>query len=119
MTLSDQFHEQTTDLGATSLFMAPADKNGEGIIDSFSHLTCYEILEGVPAPPRAIVENQFGRHELDLGFPRELCVPSEKLLSTGPVTLDHYKCYESAGEPLYNMLYGRCRNLSFCPWVQL
>jgi len=98
--LVDQFQDQTTDLGLLNLFLVPANKNGEGIIDGISHLACNEILEGEPAPPVVFAQNQFGEQQLNLGLPRELCVPTEKLLSPGPVVVDHFKCYEAVGDPL-------------------
>jgi hypothetical protein len=98
--LIDQFQTQTTDLGPLNLFLAPADKNGEGIIDPISHLACHEIVDGEPAPPVVFAQNQFGEQELNLGLPRELCVPTEKFLTPGPVTVDHFKCYEAFGDPL-------------------
>ncbi len=93
----DQFGSQTTDLGEVNLFLVPANKNGEGLVDDISHLTCHEIFDGEPAPPQVIVENQFGSAVLDLGQPRELCLPTEKLLSPGLVSIDHFKCYEASG----------------------
>jgi hypothetical protein len=95
----DQFGTQTTDLGPSIRFLVPADKNDEGIGDPFSHLTCYQITDGV-AGPAVISTNQFGVQPLTLGTPDSLCVPTEKLISPGPVDLDHYKCYQAAGAPV-------------------
>jgi hypothetical protein len=79
----------------------PADKNGEGIEDPFSHLTCYQIDEGEPAPSNVTVTNQFVTDEpLDVNVPKELCVPTEKLIAPGPVDIDHFKCYEASGDPV-------------------
>ena len=94
--LVDQFGSQTTDLGRPVHFLVPADKDSEGIEDPISHLTCYEIVDGV-AGPQLISTNQFGAQPLTLGVPDSLCVPTEKLITPGPVDLDHYKCYEAAG----------------------
>jgi hypothetical protein len=98
--LIDQFQDQTTDLGLLNMFLVPADKNQEGMIDPISHLACHEILEGEPAPPVVFAQHQFGEQQLHLGMPRELCVPTEKLISPGLVTVDHFKCYDAAGDPL-------------------
>ena len=94
--IDDQFGTQQTDLGRPIRFMVPVDKNGEGLSDFFSHLTCYQIVDGV-AGPAVISTNQFGAQPLTLGVPDSLCVPTEKLIAPGPVNLDHYKCYLAAG----------------------
>jgi hypothetical protein len=92
----DQFGSQTTDLGLPIRFLVPVDKNDEGLGDPISHLTCYQIVDGDPGP-QVISTNQFGAQPLTLGDPDSLCVPTEKLISPGPVDLDHYKCYQAAG----------------------
>jgi len=94
--LVDQFGSQITDLGSPVRFLVPTDKNDEGIGDPISHLTCYDIPDGV-AGPQVISTNQFGVQPLTLGVPDSLCVPTEKLISPGLVDLDHYKCYAAAG----------------------
>jgi hypothetical protein len=99
--IDDQFGTQVTDLGSTKLFLVPADKNGEGISDPFSHLTCYEIADGEPGPPNVTVTNQFVTDApIDVGLPTELCVPTEKLITPGPVDIDHFKCYDAMGDPV-------------------
>jgi hypothetical protein len=97
--IDDQFGSQTTDLGQPTRFLVPVDKNDEGIDDPISHLTCYDIVDGV-AGPQVISTNQFGVQPLTLGDPDSLCVPTEKLISPGPVDVDHYKCYAAAGAPI-------------------
>ena len=57
--IDDQFGSQTTNLGRPHRFMVPVSKNDEGIADFFSHLTCYQIVDGV-AGPAVISTNQFG-----------------------------------------------------------
>ena len=94
--ISDQFGSQTTDLGDPTRFMVPVDKNGEGLFDFFSHLTCYRIVDGV-AGPAVISTNQFGVQPLTLGVPDSLCIPTEKLIASGPISIDHYKCYFASG----------------------
>ena len=95
--ITDQFGSVITDLGSPSHFLVPADKNAEGITDFFSHLTSYDILDPVLAPPTVIVINQFGTQTLSLGESSTLLVPTEKLITPGPVDLDHYHCYEASG----------------------
>ncbi len=99
VTMADQFGTQTTDLGPVNFFMVPADKNDEGIFDSFTHLTCHEIVEPVPSQiPYVSATNQFATDQpLAVGLPRELCVPTEKLIAPGPIDGDHYRCWEASG----------------------
>ena len=94
--IRDQFGDHTTDLGAPTRFLVPVDKNDEGILDPISHLTCYQIEDGV-AGPLVISTNQFGVQPLTLGVPESLCVPTEKLINPGVVDVDHYKCYFATG----------------------
>ena len=97
--IDDQFGSQTTDLGPPIRFLVPVDKNDEGLGDPISHLTCYRMTDGVSGPA-VISTNQFGAQPLTLGAPDSLCVPTEKLITPGPVDLDHYKCYAASGAPL-------------------
>ena len=97
VTLTDQFGTNTTALGVPALFMVPADKNQEGIDDSFTHLTCYEVSDPGPAGPNVKATNQFGSNQLALGQPKYLCAPTEKLIHPGPVTLAHFQCYDASG----------------------
>jgi hypothetical protein len=57
------------------------------------------FLKQKQAEPRRTIRfhNQFGQHSVDIGFPKFLLVPAQKLSDEGnvfPVSLDHYKCYE-------------------------
>lgn len=97
VTLRDQFNEEVVDLGALDLFLVPADKNGEGLQDSISHLACNPIPNGNPGFPWVVVTNQFGEATLNVGIAKELCVPTEKLITPGTVTIEHFKCYEASG----------------------
>lgn len=61
----------------------PTDKNGEGVFDPLSHLTCYKVAlaPGTPKLPPIVVEtdDQFGHLTLKVGSkPKTLCVPSSK-----------------------------------------
>jgi hypothetical protein len=80
--------------------MVPADKNGEGLQDSISHLACNPILDGNQGYPLVIVNNQFGDAVLDVGDAQQLCVPTEKLITPGAVTIEHFKCYQASGSPV-------------------
>jgi hypothetical protein len=96
VTMVDQFGAQTTDLGGTRYFMVPTQKNNEPFHDLFTHLTCYDIVDAAPPPTGAVtVTNQFGIDQpLDVGDPKELCVPTEKLIAPGPIDGDHFRCWE-------------------------
>ena len=62
-------------------YCAPADKNGEGIMDP-SHLLCYQVRKVVGSPPfkppapAVFTEDQFGAASYRVFGPRELCVPT-------------------------------------------
>ncbi len=61
----------------------PTDKNGEGVLDGESHLTCYKVKlpPGTPKLPNRVVEtdDQFGQLTLKVSSkPKMLCVPSLK-----------------------------------------
>ena len=96
--LVDQFQTQTVDLGSVVAFAPPADKNTEGVLNPFDHLTCYDIPVG-NFDASVDVFNQFGPQTLTVGDPDMLCVPTEKFPgpSPAPLTLDHYKCYGASG----------------------
>ena len=75
-------------VGGAKLFCNPVDKNGEGVIDAQSRLTCYRIWAEkdwrywwLPRKPKetVAVENQFGPQTLELGNARLLCVPTEQI----------------------------------------
>jgi len=76
-------------------FLNPVDKNGEGIIDKFSHLNWYMI--DAPDEPRRQVSlyNQFGLQTIVIDQPYALLAPAEKVEpgSQFPAQLDHYKVY--------------------------
>jgi len=85
---------------------APADKNGEGVVDPATHLLGYRIKPGkgeakhVPVTGLEVM-NQFGLISLDTVKPDRLLVPAAKDL-VGPVAepdpsahdVDHYRCYK-------------------------
>ena len=99
--LQDQFGVELDVLvGEPELFCNPVDKNGEGIKDESSHLTCYDIkddedeaagennpvddgdgdeLGDMTAKRVVSVSNQLAEQALEVEEPKLLCVPSEKL----------------------------------------
>ncbi len=61
------------------MLCAPVDKNGEGIGDPVSHLTCYELEKlKVKATLDVAVNDQFGELILTVQKPKFVCVPSTK-----------------------------------------
>ncbi|MGQ0824614.1 MAG: DUF7450 family protein [Actinomycetota bacterium] len=79
--VDDQFGNRSLRITRPATLCAPADKNGEGIIDPVNHLLCYKAF----ATPVHKVEgaqgaNQFGNLVMKLGREDELCVPSTKTL---------------------------------------
>ena len=124
--LQDQFDTTANAAGQTSsgyetvrvdeprVFCNPARKihgtDSAGINDVNHHLTCYGIEALDPFEPRVVdVLNQFGTGRLQVLRPIGLCAPTQKLLVNGdkpqfggdaPKGLDHFKCYEVAGQPL-------------------
>ena len=78
--LEDEFGVELQVLvGEPKLFCNPADKNGEGIKNDESHLTCYEIEDDAEAEQVVVVTNQFSVQNLEVEDSELLCVPSEKL----------------------------------------
>jgi hypothetical protein len=48
-----------------------------------------------------MVTNQFVTDaHITVRIPMELCVPTEKLITPGPVDIDHFKCYDVIGDPV-------------------
>ena len=51
---------------------------------------------GRPTSIGASVTNWFVTDQpLDIGAPKELCVPTEKLIAPGPIDGDHFRCWEA------------------------
>ncbi len=88
----------------------PADKNGEGIDDSETHLRGYEIQlsKTEPKQPRFVkrtsvkVEDQFGVLLIDVTKPQGLLLPSAKSLQAPADPpdpqgheVDNFKCYKT------------------------
>ena len=79
----DQFGPLSLDLKKPVSLCAPADKNGEGIVDQDAYLTCYK-LRAFPARQfvngQIFVVDQFGMKPVAITRPTEFCVPSTILL---------------------------------------
>lgn len=106
--LEDQFDQflgikETVVLTALTRFSNPVDKNGEGIVNPFAHLTWYTFDGTQPVPGWQItLRNQFGEDQWIVGDPKVLLVPAEKIEpgSQPPTGLSHFKCYEAlSGTP--------------------
>ena len=84
--LWDQFQQRTVELSDVEQFCDAVDKNGENIIDSTAHLTCYRVKKPVSSTKADITStDQFG--DLGLSVKRgrtQLCVPSEAVAVVDP-----------------------------------
>ena len=80
--LVDQFGETLQILEEPAMLCVPVDKNGEGIQNPVSHLTCYELEDTDDAdefePLDVAVNDQFGELILTVQEPKFVCVPSTK-----------------------------------------
>ncbi len=77
--LTDQFGSTQTSVIKPAHLCNPVDKNGEGIFDPETHLTCYKIQDDPRFQRReVVVTNQFGEQTLLVTAPSLLCVPSDK-----------------------------------------
>ena len=81
VSLVDQFEDTPGVLVAKPHFFCnPVDKNGEGIVDSTAHLTCYKIgVDSDDEKRLVLIENQFVQQVLEVKNPEWLCVPSVKI----------------------------------------
>ena len=82
VTLIDQFQSIDTIVMEPWRLCNPADKNGEGIQDPNSHLTCYKIQPiGQPLGFQVPVSNQFfSLANIDINEAFAVCVPSAKMV---------------------------------------
>ncbi len=82
-TLQDQFaiNDGTFEAKKPFVFCNPVDKNGEGILNTDDHLTCYKVkgprLNSADRPNVEIV-NQLGTLQLQAKKAFLLCLPSTK-----------------------------------------
>jgi hypothetical protein len=81
--VDDQFGTFTLNVRKAMRICAPADKNGEGILDATQYLICYQVRIA-PMFPRpgnqgdVFVRHQFGNDIIGVFGPKELCVPSRR-----------------------------------------
>ena len=82
--LDDQFMDETTVMLKKPVQIGvPTDKNGEGITNSLTHLTCYSVRAPRFPIQEVTVTNQFRTNQrLSVRKPNMLCVPSFKQLVT-------------------------------------
>jgi hypothetical protein len=92
VSLADAFQTSERLLKKAKSLCNPVDKNGEGILDPATHLTCYDVKprKHGSAPRRlnldVLVSNQFDAEQrFGVKKPRTVCVPSQKqLVDDGP-----------------------------------
>jgi hypothetical protein len=109
--LVDQFEDINADVKKVKTLCPPADKNGEGIIDSVTHLQAYQFraVSGTPSFIRRThvqIDNQLGTYFVDAYKRDLLLVPTNKSLvgpttppDNGAIGVDHYKCYKAKTTP--------------------
>jgi hypothetical protein len=77
VTLTDQFGSRTAKIVRPDALCVPVDKDGEGLRNPGSDLTCYKAVpRRSPSLPEVAVGNEFGPDRLAVKGPRTLCVPS-------------------------------------------
>jgi hypothetical protein len=81
--VEDQFQDKLFDIIKLTQLCAPVDKNGEGILDSDLHYTCYlaKTPKGGPkhvAQPGVRTNNQFGKGLFSTVKEKVLCLPAAK-----------------------------------------
>jgi hypothetical protein len=109
VTIEDRFGTLSTRARFPHRLCAPADKNGEAIVDEISHLTGYTIRAPFVRVTDRRVENQFGELRLDVLRPDLLMVPTAKNGVAMPQgsDLDHFQCYRvkrTTGSPKFTVL---------------
>jgi hypothetical protein len=79
VTLSDRFQDRTTTLIKPVHYCNAVDKNGEGIDNAESHLTCYKAQKAVKINPQLLTTDQFGKQALSVRKKTtQVCVPTEQ-----------------------------------------
>jgi cysteine-rich repeat protein len=77
VSLVDQFGPVTVTVLKPEALCNPVVKNGGGITDPNTQMTCYKIVpRGFPQKPDVSVANQFGENTLMVVSRRTLCVPT-------------------------------------------
>jgi hypothetical protein len=105
VTVQDQFGTLTEGIRFPHRLCAPANKNGEGILDPTDHLAGY-LTKPPPFTRRQnqTVVDQFGTQLLDVVRPDVLMVPTSKDGVPLVLPLDHFQCYKvkrSKGAPKF------------------
>lgn len=86
----DQFESATADgrPGNRLTFCNPVNKNGEGILDPATHLTCFRLLEASSPNVDVAIDNQFGDDQRltvrRVKASSSLCLPSTKTVLASP-----------------------------------
>ncbi|MGH7893566.1 MAG: DUF7450 family protein, partial [Candidatus Binatia bacterium] len=100
VTVQDRFTSMTETVRFPHRLCAPADEDGQGLLDPVQHLVAY-VMGGQVFTGRTglTVTNQLGTLKLDLTRPNILMLPSAKSLTTvppplAPPTIDHFQCYK-------------------------
>jgi hypothetical protein len=100
VTVEDRFTTMTETVRFPHRLCAPADEDGQGLLDPDQHLVGYvmngQFFTGLKG---LVVTNQLGTLNLDLTRPNTFMVPSSKSLTTAPPllvppTIDHFQCYK-------------------------
>jgi hypothetical protein len=105
VTAQDQFGTLPLQIRFPHRLCAPANKNGEGIIDPTEHLTGYKAKAKFTKSLNHTVTNQFGTLKLDVVRPDLFMVPTAKDgVALTPPPGDHFTCYKvrrSRGTPKF------------------
>jgi hypothetical protein len=95
VTAQDQFGTLSLSLRFPHRLCAPANKNGEGILDPTEHLTAYKTKGTFTKRFNQTVVNQFGTLTLDVVRPELFMVPTAKNgVPLAPPPGDHFTCYK-------------------------
>lgn len=82
VSLSDQFETKQTLVMRPTALCTPVDKNGQGIVNRSTHLTCFSIKDQAGQPRfqsrKVEVQHPFGKQVLTVLKPQALCMPSTK-----------------------------------------
>jgi len=88
-------------------FCNPVDVDRHGIVDPAAHLTCYKVESSGPDARKrrrdkrmVVAHDSFGTHNLAVGTPQRLCVPSELSGMPADAGVDSFACFSAAGQHL-------------------
>ena len=127
VSLADRFQTSERRLGKPTLLCNPVDKNGEGILDPETHLTCYEVAPIEREHRRqsvnqdVLVSNQFDAEQrFKVKRSATVCVPSLKeIVENPPAACSAIEPQEFGGCRLIigwgiDPLTGECAAISGC-----